>query len=151
MRPDCKVSTRTITLEMPFKVFRSKNGGKLKIRKEGTLAAEEEDKSKIHRYMMKFLEDCNEQFGLTKLKHIFRVKDGFRRFKKQANSDDAEFEEILDISEIVTDELEHVYVSMVPFVKLNKAVERHKTQRAKEPASQEQSKFLEMSTEQSFD
>ena len=147
MRPEAKVSTRTATLELPFKVFRAKMGGKLKIKKEGTNSSEEEDKSKIHRYMMKFLEDCNQSFGLTKLKHVFRLKDRFSPRKISTPGDEPEFEEILNISEIVHDELDHVYVSMVPYIKYNKTMEKLKNFRLKEPISQEQSKFLEMSTE----
>ena len=137
MRPDCNVLRRTATIELPFKVFRSKMGGKLKIKKEGTMASEEEDKSKMHRYMMKFLEDCNKKFGLSKLKYIFKAKDRFNQSKKKSSKDELEFQEILDISEIVQDELDHIYVSMVPFVKYNKTMERQKVFRLKEPISQE--------------
>lgn len=50
--------------------------------------------------MMKFLEDCKEKLAVKKLKHVFKETGLAKQFSVSTNrqSDDNEFEEILDIS-----------------------------------------------------
>lgn len=149
MSPECTVSTKTLTVQLPFKVLRGKTG-KLKVR-------DEDNRSLMHKYTKQFLEDCNRQFGLKpKLKHIFKQSGhGTARQPKYESAEflidgEREFVEIMDITEIVHENLDHVYVSMVPFVRSN--VDRNKSisLRLKDPLSLDQSKILDLSTDQSM-
>ena len=125
MSPENKVMTKTITMELPLKLTRNKKGH-LKIKNE-------EDKSLMHKLTMQFLEECNAKFGLpqSKLRHIFKARGALPRYGHHTDSSSMELmldhvdtpggehEEIMDISEIVSKNLDHVFVSMVPFVRSN--------------------------------
>lgn len=120
------VATKSTIIELPLKLVRNKNG-RLVIKDEG-------NRSEMHNCTKKFLEECNFKFGTKqKLKHIFIVKDPFTSLDGTAMKNDSsnerltedpldpEYEEILDISEIINQKADHVYVSMVPYVRYNQA------------------------------
>ena len=62
--PEFTVATKSSVIELPLKLVRNKNGR--------LIIKDEDNKSLMHNYTKKFLEECNLQFGLKqKLKHIF--------------------------------------------------------------------------------